>query len=403
MKKAIKTILIGLIPFVGFAQGTKDSVNTAGGVNDHFYSFDNGSVATRTAADWHIAFEISGFSGSIRVNGPAGVKLFRAPYTVANFATVDTAGMSSWDELVNSTATWSSGAFNSDPADDYDLGWGVYNPANHIVEGDSVYLIQLPNKDYKKIYIHQLVGGKYIFKHADLDGKNEKTDQLAKADFGGKVFGYFNLTTGKIVDTEPNKDDWDILFTKYIDLVPTPYALSGVLINPAAEVAQRDGVDVSSNDTSSLTWTNNISTIGSDWKRYNFPMGVYEITADQAFFVRTGAGAVWKMYFTAFKGGTDGEFVFVKELIKGSAAISNTYLSNAVNVFPNPSNNGVFNIATEQLQNASYVLTNMNGQVIMKGQLEGQFSIDLSSETDGLYFLSIWDGQNSAQKVLMKH
>jgi hypothetical protein len=408
MKKALYTIVAALAPMLLTAQEVQDSVTTLAGSQDAFYSMDNGSVADRLAADWDIAFEITGFTSSIRVNGGSGVELYRTPFSAADFAKFDTAGMGSWERLLNSNETWSDGAFNTSPANDFDLGWGVYNPNTHIVKGDSIYLMKLANQSYKKIYIDRLASNKYYFKHADLDGSNEKTSELNKSLFGGKVFGYFSITSDKVVDSEPAKKDWDILFTKYIDLVyqgptPTPYPVSGVLINKGTEVAQREGLAVTDNDTSSLTWTTNISTIGSDWKQYNFPMNTYNITPDQAFFLRLQNGAVWKIYFTGYNGGSQGQYLFTKELIKASASQNDLTLNNAVQVFPNPSISGEFTLKlNKKTTGLTYSVSNISGQIVKNGTISDLTSIDLSNQESGLYFLTVAGSNSRLSKVLIK-
>ena len=46
-------------------------------------------------------------------------------------------------------------------------------------------------------------------------------------------------------------------------------AVSGVKINAGCKVAERKGIDVLSDDTSSLDWNTNITEIGYDWKAFD--------------------------------------------------------------------------------------------------------------------------------------
>lgn len=407
MKKGIYTLVALVFALGATAQEIKDTAITFGGTSDYFYSMDDGHVAGRKAVDWDIAFEINGFSGSIRINGGKGMQLFNSPYAVADFANVDTTGMAaSWEELLNSRTTWSVGAFNAYPDGNFDLGWGTYNPQTHVVSGDSVYVMKMADNSYKKIYINKLASSKYTFTTADLDGSNEEEHILDKADYKNKLFGYYNLSTKTTSDPEPTIGDWDILFAKYVDLVqqgptPTPYPVTGILVNAGVEVAQRDGMAVSSDDTSSLTWTSDISTIGSDWKTYNFGNRVYDITADQAFFIRTRNGAVWKLYFTKFEGGTVGRIEFTKKLIKASASTAKVERANYT-VYPNPSASGLFTISgSEDMNGASYAVAAVNGQVVQNGTLNSN-KLDLSELQDGVYFLNLVGNNYSGTQVLIK-
>ncbi len=80
--------------------------------------------------------ETTGITGSIRVNtakDPFGIKVFKAPYSVAQWDQVDTAGLgSSWSPQQNSEIAWNSGALNQGlTSNPFDLGWGIYNQITH--------------------------------------------------------------------------------------------------------------------------------------------------------------------------------------------------------------------------------------------------------------------------------
>ncbi|MCB0794165.1 MAG: hypothetical protein KDB88_05465, partial [Flavobacteriales bacterium] len=66
---------------------TPVTVSTAAGNAEQvWYSFQNGEVATAALADWDLAFEIAGFTASIRVNTQKGMRVFKAPYAVQDWA-----------------------------------------------------------------------------------------------------------------------------------------------------------------------------------------------------------------------------------------------------------------------------------------------------------------------------
>ncbi|RMG56862.1 MAG: hypothetical protein D6722_25755, partial [Bacteroidetes bacterium] len=96
-----------------------------------YYSLDNGLVKTAPDDGWDLAFQLTGFAAGIRAHHPQGVRVHKVPgFGIADWALVDTAGMTAWPELHNEAARWDLGALNQgiDTANAFDLGWGIYNP-----------------------------------------------------------------------------------------------------------------------------------------------------------------------------------------------------------------------------------------------------------------------------------
>lgn len=133
------------------------------------------TTITRPLAEWDLAFEINGgFNVGVLVNTAKGMKVYQAPYAIADWASVDTTGMaSSWTELNNSDTSWSHGALNQHLSGEFDLGWGVYNMITHVVEGDSVFIVKQAGGDWRKLRIDALASGAYTFTYAALDGSGE--------------------------------------------------------------------------------------------------------------------------------------------------------------------------------------------------------------------------------------
>ncbi len=78
---------------------------------------------------------------------------------------------------------------------------------------------------------------------------------------------------------------------------------------------------------------------------------------------------------------------FIEELKPsgiGNISITDTEL----NIFPNPANNKIYIKHTGVIENASYVLFNLQGSIVLDGNLNSN-SIDISQIPDGFYFLQI--------------
>jgi len=80
----------------------------------------------------------------------------------------------------------------------------------------------------------------------------------------------------------------------------------------------------------------------------------------------------------------------------------NENISNAktISIFPNPANTEI-NIVLPLKENAQIEISNAMGQLIIKDQNKNK--IDISNLTNGLYFISVKQGQKSYSQKLIKH
>lgn len=109
----------------------------------------------------------------------------------------------------------------------------------------------------------------------------------------------------------------------------------------------------------------------------------------------------------AFEGKSGyGQFLFIDNIniVSGSTGINEAELAGAFNVYPNP-NNGVFNVSINLVKAGSVTVkvVNVLGETISSKVLDNvsnnTFSMDLSSQSKGLYFVEISSGD---QKVVKK-
>ena len=205
------------------------------------------------------------------------------------------------------------------------------------------------------------------------------------------------------------RKDWDLLFTKYTDLVPArngdlvPYKVSGVKINKGYQVAERSGLPTASNDTNNLNWNTDITEIGSDWKNFDFGSFSYLMTDSLSYFVKGDGGSVWKINFTNFIGGATGGYYFNAEQLRTSASV-NRVQELATRVYPNPSN-GRFTVENKENDVLVVSLITLTGKVLKSYNLtpNSAVSIDATSLVPGLYILSIYSNDKlSTQRIVIK-
>lgn len=387
-KKIIILLLIAGIHFGANSQ-TIDSVSTGSqNANDVFYSFSTGIVKTVANNNWDIAFEISGYTASILVNQSKGNELYQSPYSISQWVTFDTASFKNFKRMFNSEYNWSLGAFNRHTDNNYDLGWGTYNPSTHVIAGDSIFLIKLSDGTFKKLTIMNLTSGIYNFKYASVDGSNEKTASVAKTNFKNKNLAYYSFSGDSALDREPLTADWDIVFTKYTVFIPTPYNVAGVWTNKNTKSSEARKVPTTIENFTGLNFSDTTSIIGYDWKKYNPTLGKYTITDSLVYVVKTSQDKYFKIFFTGYKGGSAGTYYFTTQ---GVLVTVNKISKATVTVFPNPATEQLNISTSEKISN--YNIFNIEGKAILSGK---DSKINTSELAKGIYILNINTSEGSS-------
>lgn len=406
MKLIFTTIFIAITSMLS-AQVVSDIVTTGEGyTNQIWYSLANGEVGNAPKDNWDLAFEISGFTASIRYNEQKGMAVYASPYSIADWAAVDTTGMANnWEVLHDDPKSWERGAFNMYSSSDFDLGWGIYNVVTHVIAGDSIYVVKLANGDFKKLRIDNLATGTYNFTYADIDGQNEISAALVKSQFSGKNFGYYNLETNEVVDREPLSEDWDITFTKYIDLVgpdaTTPYGVTGILQNYTAETAEATETPVDDAVWSDFSFSDEINVIGYDWKYFDFSLG-YVITENLSYFVMDQNGSVYQVVFTGFDGTSTGIYEFTVEEV-GTVGITEIDIYN-LRAFPNPSQGENVNIHWDFGDFNQLRLIDLSGKLVLSQNISSQShsaEIPTSQLASGVYILQLQGASSFVNQKLV--
>jgi hypothetical protein len=402
MRRITLSLLVAAMALVNaMAQEVNDTVATSNNMNDVYYNLHTGEKTTVDQDNWDIAFENKGFTASILINGQKGVKLYSSPYAAEDWSKFDSTGFGLWPATINSSESWSGGAFNQNLVDDFDLGWGTYDVSTHKISADSVFFIALANGGFKKIFINELAGGVYKFTYADADGSSEKTVELKKSDIGDQNFGFYSIENEKFVMREPHTDKWDLVFTQYEITIPIGggktmnYPVSGVKINKNVQVAQRDGMDVEKDDTAGLNWNTNITEIGSDWKTWSGTE--YTYAQDRVYFVKLQNEQVWKLYFTKYSGGTH---YFVKEKIQKGVNVKEVTPIRAT-IYPNPANGGVVTVQLEDANTLKSVNVYNSAMQLVNRQVSNE--IQTAELATGMYYISIETTRGrSVQPLIIK-
>lgn len=285
-----------------------------GYANEIYCRMSDGLITSVPRNNWDIGFSVPPREAAILSNATSGVILKAYPVSTGWVWTdpVDTAGFYSWTNLYNSDTTWTEGAFNMNATGHPNYGWGIYDVNTHNLAGVALYIIKTRSGSYKKIWIENKLSAqqKYTFQYSDIDGSNEKTVNL---DLAGstKNFVYYSLDTDEQVDREPDREQWDILFTKfYTKIEGTDYVVTGVLQNTGVTAQESTDTDPMSRVFPSTGFLTNISTIGSDWKIINMDTFQYAIDETRVFYVKDPGGMVYRIKFKTFEGSSTGNLSF---------------------------------------------------------------------------------------------
>jgi hypothetical protein len=290
----------------------------ANSVSDVYYSLANGTVNTVTRTDWDIAFSVPTQSATVLINEGAGVELYCVGDT-NNWDMIDENTITSLQPRFNDITGWTKGAFNqnSNTSNPFNFGWGHYNMSDHNVYGDSIYVIKLTNGVFKKFFYRERIGATatHYLSWANLDGSEPvNTTVVATSYVGTRNFIHYSIVNQEIVEAEPLKDQWDLLFTRYIIQIPAGpgvimnYPVMGVLSNIGVTVAKVSGVPPANAIEADTTsgYSAQADAIGYDWKVSDPITHEISLVDSVSYFVASVDGKKYQLYFTGYGGSAAG-------------------------------------------------------------------------------------------------
>jgi hypothetical protein len=373
------------------AQETQIITTGPGYQAQSYFRLSDGEEETVSNSAWDIAFSIYGTDDAgVFINESSGssmgqpqpvIQLFQA--LTLEFNEVPDSVFILDYPLLNPEDNWATGAFNTlrNPDNPDDRGWGLFNPATQAVEGDMIYVVKLRNGQFRKLQVQSLAGGVYTFRYARLNGADEVTVTIDKADFPGQTLAYYNLTTHAVADVEPD-NGFDLLYCRYIALILNPgtggyepYQVTGILSGLGVEVAKADGVDPETVDYAD--WADSLSTrldvVGHDWKA--FSGSGWALDPDRVYFVRTADDHVWKLHFTAFGGSTNGTATFEKTDLGIILSADDPDMPGLKTLlYPNPAGDVVYVVLDNTNGTAPQghlVICDITGRIIHSQRVEG--------------------------------
>ena len=409
MKSSI-LLLLTICTSVVLAQvETNDSVSLSPGYTSmSFYSLANGEQGNISAMDWDIQFVTNPMSAGIRVNDAAGGELFELPNSaVANWMATDTTGMI---VQYNTDTSWDVGALNIGTNNFDNYGWGTYDFVSHDITGAKFFILKTVAGDFKKFMIDALdydgiaQSQSYQFRYADMDNSNEVLDTFVVTDFISAHSVYYSITAGQLLDDEPNKNDWDIVFRKYV----TPlgggiyYPVTGVLSNSGVYTAEARNVSIDITSDQGFTYVNQIGNIGSDWKNFDRNTNMWELEDSLIYFVLAKDSNIYKIVFTDFGGAATGNIYFTKTKLSAVTGIEKYDVIQNFVTYPNPAYNELNVLfSLEESEDLNLIITDLAGKTVKEELLNSRqglnnVSINLSDYANGYYLINLSNEQFSS-------
>ncbi len=406
----MKTIYTFLILFLGVSLNAQDieqvSVSPAYG-QQAYYTLSTGEVQVVDNDAWDLAFSNDGLQDAgvfINESAPlegAGLQVHLAP--TANFDDIitDTDQFTEETQMHNPEIDWTNGVFNSTRSlmDPFDYGWGRYSPMLNTVVGNQVYVIRLRDESWIKFMIEKLEITDYHIKWADLDGANEQTAIISKS-AEADVLMHFSFASSDVVDMPR---DYDLIFQRYTTPAFFPqqspdtleYMVTGVLLGPGTRAVVARDVnpdDVNEADYSDQ-YTDQVNTIGYDWKEFDFTIG-WIMDLERAQFVKTSDDRVYKIVFLDFEGASTGTTTLEKTDL-GIVATDDLWKW-GISIYPNPASDR-YEIETPELQELQIEWYSTDGRLQSHNNILSNTAQTIPLDlTSGQYYLRVMDGEKSA-------
>jgi len=255
-----------------------------------FYSFEKNTVVQKNLKTiWDIGFEATADGFHVILNSSKMMYAYNTQQS--NFQSVtDTSGFEQGKKLDASSGNMDSTAMGN---------WEQGKPVFIIDRGSTI----AGSIGFAKLQINNVDASGYEITFQLLPNGTTTNLHIPKDEAYNYSFLSFE-NGGKLVSVEPPKADWDLSFTQFSVEIPTPYLVTGVLLNTYKTTAQRDSmVSFDSIDISfaqQMTFSDARDIIGYDWKYFDFNASTYLVNSSMNFIIKTQNETYYKMHFLDF-------------------------------------------------------------------------------------------------------
>jgi len=284
-----------------------DTVSIQNSIYDYqvYFDFSSGTVVSENAnPEWVLSFECADSGYHIRINSS---DFWGTAHTGStNLESVFTA---------NPEYIWDADKSDGNPDSTAVGSWVSFN--NGIPSyTNEVYLLGIYDgityNLAKKVQFISVNEEAYTFLIGDPDVSTPDTIEVMKDSNYNYV--QFSIVDNNIIQLEPEKDGWDILFQQYFtilytdDSIPAPYYVRGVLLNPNQVEAALDTtihfLDVNYDNAIQNIFSSNQDIIGHDWKSVTVDeasnSAEYKVRPGYTYIVRDVNNELYKFRFKSY-------------------------------------------------------------------------------------------------------
>ena len=273
-----------------------------------FFDFETQRVVHISEINsWHLAFDASIEGFNVFMNGGADVFVYNTHET--DFTKVTTAPASfSPDWMFDRPC----GLGDSTAIGDWRSAGNTSKNEVYIVRLNATY----NTNNMKKFRLVSVSSAGYTIEYADLKDNVGHIITMPKDD--NYNYSYFTFDEGgKVIQPDPPKNTWDIVFTRYrfiyYDLENFTYIVNGVLTNPYNTTTAADSTtaftELEGTEILKLPYSNHRDIIGFNWKSFDRDKEIYTVHPNKNYIIKNRAGFYWKLHFLDF---------YNKQGIKGS-------------------------------------------------------------------------------------
>tara|TARA_B100001287_G_scaffold276336_1_gene286783 strand:- start:2051 stop:3022 length:972 start_codon:yes stop_codon:yes gene_type:complete len=265
-------------------------LGTSYGLQIYYDLASNSIVSTNQKTDWDLSFECAAGGWHVLLNNSLAS-------AAADLGAVDFDSVNETDDAV---WEWDlqTGLLDS-------CAIGDYRNLNHVYLIDRGYNDSGIPLGFKKIMLEFNEDETFFLRSANLDGSEDETITITKDP--NINFKSYSFNTNSVVDIEPNKNDWDLLFSQYTHVFqnPTlPYLVTGVLLNRFnTSCAQLESIpfdEITYENLEDYDFSFDLNTIGYDWKSYDFDLSQFSIVESMNYVIKTSNDAYFKLRFIDF-------------------------------------------------------------------------------------------------------
>ncbi|MDB5281796.1 MAG: hypothetical protein JWO06_871 [Bacteroidota bacterium] len=267
-----------------------------------FYSLATNTVlSSNSRIAYDLLFDCAPDSFNIWLNSAKFMAALKTTKTDINAVTIEDTTGGNWN--------YERGSYN---IDSNALGAWWATTGSEPTSAGKVYIIDLGVDlggnplGFVKLKVNNFYGTSYSVTYNSLTGTDSGTILIQKDPT--RNYRYLSLIgSGQLLNIEPDKSKWDLLFTHYTTVFYVPYVLNyqvtGVLSNPARVSAY---VDSTTSGFSNVTIGNfnvnklqtNRDAIGYDWKTWTGVL--YNTKTYYVYFIKTGENQIYKFHFISF-------------------------------------------------------------------------------------------------------